>query len=601
MAPLLALDAAASLLTDTLHERGHREPASRTLHTRRRARRLLQRHSALRNSATPPWTACRCNVSAAVRLSSAGALDRALRVHAPPDWSPSGWPPELAAMLARGVVRRGNPDRLLRAMRAARRGEPVVVVGVGSSLAGINGGAVGAWQDRFSNLTYIDPLHRVTGDVFVPGWLLPIFDAIAPHRHRHPNSTLVNVAQPGSPLGVYRTCTRQLVPPRADVIVVDAAVIDEQRSNLENVLRRLLALQGAPAVILANFVRWCDPEVGPCDARCQRMPQHVRLNSNRKMAANGSCYQQPYLNSSLARAARREAPLNELADHYDLPVLSARAAFSDAVARGLAGFDPRKLTSDSLHPLLCTLDDLERGGHGACRGSLLLSSLVVSYVHSVFDAARSPHAHDGGGGGASARPLPPLLWQPPRKQRRGDEIDQACFAWGASRAKPPPVVATEGFRYTETDTATEWEAAPGPARRPKPGFTAFAPGSRLKLRLDTRGLCAADERGRCTVAPARKLSLNLMYLSSYSAMGQGAVTCDGGCSCERTEFDAYRGAEASQRDVSLWQEVAVGSVVMRPSAESCDIAVAVLNTTRSGGHKVKLRGVTLSAWPVLVE
>ena len=39
-------------------------------------------------------------------------------------------------------------------------------------------------------------------------------------------------------------------------------------------------------------------------------------------------------------------------------------------------------------------------------------------------------------------------------------------------------------------------------------------------------------------------------------------------------------------------------LVMRPSAESCDIAVAVLNTTRSGGHKVKLRGVTLSAWPV---
>ena len=120
----------------------------------------------------------------------------------------------------------------------------------------------------------------------------------------------------------------------------------------------------------------------------------------------------------------------------------------------------------------------------------------------------------------------------------------------------------------------------------------------MKLRLDTRGLCAADTRGRCTVAPARKLSLNLMYLSSYSAMGQGAVTCDGGCSCERTEFDAYRGAEASLRDLSLWDEVDDGSVVMRPSAESCDIAVAVLNTTRSGGHKVKLRGVTLSAWPV---
>ena len=34
MRPLLALDAAASLLSATLHERGDREPASRTLHTR---------------------------------------------------------------------------------------------------------------------------------------------------------------------------------------------------------------------------------------------------------------------------------------------------------------------------------------------------------------------------------------------------------------------------------------------------------------------------------------------------------------------------------------------------------------------------------------
>ena len=91
-----------------------------------------------------PWISVRGIVGASVRLKSADALAEALQLHDPPEWRPDAWSPEFAAMLARGVVRRGAPGRLLSAMRKARRGEPVVVVGVGSSLAGINGGAVGA-------------------------------------------------------------------------------------------------------------------------------------------------------------------------------------------------------------------------------------------------------------------------------------------------------------------------------------------------------------------------------------------------------------------------------------------------------------------------
>ena len=127
----------------------------------------------------------------------------------------------------------------------------------------------------------------------------------------------------------------------------------------------------------------------------QRQAEHTRLNSNRQLRDDGTCYHPPYLNSSLARAARREAPLLALADHYNLTVISARAAFSDAVARGVAGFDPRQITADSLHPKPCTFAALGRGGHGDCRGTLLISSLMVAYVHSVWsDAARAQGCHN---------------------------------------------------------------------------------------------------------------------------------------------------------------------------------------------------------------
>ena len=105
--------------------------------------------------------------------------------------------------------------------------------------------------------------RRRDGNVIVPGWLLPVFEAIALRARRHAESVLVNVGQAGSPLSAYTRCT-QVVPSRADVvIIVDAAAIDCPRADVENVLRRLLALEGSPALLLMNFVRWCDPETGP--------------------------------------------------------------------------------------------------------------------------------------------------------------------------------------------------------------------------------------------------------------------------------------------------------------------------------------------------
>eukprot|EP00966_Prymnesium_polylepis_P073339 1702697-Prymnesium_polylepis.2 len=45
-----------------------------------------------------------------------------------------------------------------------------------------------------------------------------------------------------------------------------------------------------------------------------------------------------------------ESPLNELANVYDLPVLSVREAYADAALRGASEFAPSLLTQDGLHP-----------------------------------------------------------------------------------------------------------------------------------------------------------------------------------------------------------------------------------------------------------
>ena len=69
--------------------------------------------------------------------------------------------------------------------------------------------------------------------------MLPIFEYVAPAATRHTSSAVVNCGQAGSPLSRYVECTSTMVPANADLILIDAATIDDNPRAMEVVLRRL--------------------------------------------------------------------------------------------------------------------------------------------------------------------------------------------------------------------------------------------------------------------------------------------------------------------------------------------------------------------------
>ena len=82
----------------------------------------------------------------------------------------------------------------------------------------------------------------------------------------------------------------------------------------------------------------------------------------------------------------------------------------------------------------------------------------------------------------------------------------------------------------------------------------------------------------------------ISYLSSYVGMGAARVACHGGCACEPFELDAHRDARHSQQQVSVF---VTHTVPAQFHGRTCGIEVEVLNITRSGGFKFKVKAVTV--------
>jgi hypothetical protein len=89
------------------------------------------------------------------------------------------------------------------------------------------------------------------------------------------------------------------------------------------------------------------------------------------------------------------------------------------------------------------------------------------------------------------------------------------------------------------------------------------------------------------------LTASLRFLTSYAGgMGVVDIHCFDGCSCEPARIDAHRPESANSVFIEqrLKLRVQPGSIV-----RACGLQVAVLNLTSSGGHKFKLRSVTVTA------
>ena len=73
-------------------------------------------------------------------------------------------------------------------------------------------------------------------------------------------------------------------------------------------------------------------------------------------------------------------------------------------------------------------------------------------------------------------------------------------------------------------------------------------------------------------------------------MGVVSVRCVSGCSCDMQRIDAHR--VDAHRNVSVFLQ---HSFELRGAGARCELQLQVLPETSSGGHKFKVRTVTLAA------
>ena len=87
------------------------------------------------------------------------------------------------------------------------------------------------------------------------------------------------------------------------------------------------------------------------------------------------------------------------------------------------------------------------------------------------------------------------------------------------------------------------------------------------------------------------LTVKLLYLTSYEGMGTAQLQCIGHtCSCDEQRLDAH--STSDTRNVSVYREARFEAI---GRGHQCLLAVRLSRATSSGGHKFKVRQVTVSA------
>ena len=488
-------------------------------------------------------------------------------------------------------------------------------------------GMAGSMQERY-RLGYIGLPARCKDKCVHLGWALPIFRFLTTPQQQPKQqpalneseavraaSAVVNSGQSARYFDNYLDCTSSAVPAEADIIFIDGVngmspMVGNHRKPTEKLLRRLLSLPHQPAIVQLHWIDWC-----ACLRSCFN-EQPLRAHRHR----NGSCYTAEGLRQSYEVATRREEQQDwaALARYYQLSVLSMRRAFHPlANGSGLPSAyggsnpdDPSSLTSDGLHPKAC------RGSWQRCRYVLLIASLVNTFFADVMaDRFGQPQPGEG------EDPLP-VSFKPffTRASEHSVPIER-CFGWGGTDRRVQPATShVEGWRQSSLDTALSFDppawcvdgqrhqrlSAQGQAStacpKPKPGFTAFAPGSQAVFELPV-----SPDSHYITSSRASHVkwnaTLSLEFLSSYEGMGIAVVNCDHGCECDPVTLDGHRtaatGVHADEGSslISIWERATWAVVLHDPI---CAVRIVLQNRTHSGRTKFKIGSMTLR-WAAAVR
>lgn len=516
---------------------------------------------------------------------------------------------------SRGVGNLGDLRQRLRIQSALTGREPVTIAALGASVTADYGGIDGDVQAAHP-AACASALRRCGRGCRFSGWLQ---EAVATLSVALPTARLhaVNCGMPGNPLTAAAQCLESHVPSTADVVVVDGATIRSSPHELEPLLRRLLVLPRAPAVLVLHLFHFCLTNSG-----C-RAPAGVDPWSHAHMAANWQA------------GARMERDLSDLGAYYGLPVLSFRAAYYHAAL----GRNRSMLRGGRLHASQLTKDGL----HPTRRGSRLIAALLSDYLLRVVREPPSPQSQQPRPAVPTPREvqLPPALYGdgggvPSAGGGDGDggdgRVAEQCFGWDDANEPPPEIVRRDdGWRLATTDH---------PAHRPaslRTGLVGTRPGATVVLRLP-----AVHHRPRTPAAAAAAAgtvhddegetscdggvgggggfgggggvggggggggTLSAQYLvSTTQPMGQAQLRClPSHCSCRPVCLDG-RGHGGGAEALRSRQPVAASSVVRSTElavslyAPTCLVALRVANAStaaRVAHRRFKLTRLTLRSF-----
>ncbi|KDD73220.1 hypothetical protein H632_c2412p0, partial [Helicosporidium sp. ATCC 50920] len=343
-----------------------------------------------------------------------------------------------------------------------------------------------------------------------------------------------------APSAMFNICYDALVPPTGDLYVLEFAINDwwgnafnaAPRYDLEQLIRRLLALPQRPAVVM--------------------LLQYAHFTAS-GLPWNSDEHAQSFFGQ-----------------YYDVPVLSMRNAVMPYIASGARGFqvDTNLLTiiTDGKRanvPWTGTEDAEFRllyhdGVHPAdLTGHRVLSDLLVGLVRDSLSDTREVEDP------TAAAPMPFAL------PNNVDAHNSACFLQDSLQALAP---ADQPGKWT---WAASNPAAPSVGGQ-KWGWQASEPGAALLLALDSR----------VPAQPDKPAQLVLGLLRSKKRVGSLLVTCVENCTCDPMIHHPYWTKSSSQADF-FKQPIS--------QHEHCKLSLTVAEDTQTEGHLIVVRAVMVAS------
>ncbi|KAL4421416.1 hypothetical protein ABPG75_010707 [Micractinium tetrahymenae] len=451
---------------------------------------------------------------------------------------------------ARGLTYYGSGERLQRVAAKLLAGKPIKVFTLGASVTR----GIGATKPGRS----------------YPQRLFQFLNASFPHSGHE----FYNRGIGGTSSGVYAVCAEQMVHEDGDIVILeftindakDAPYTDSGRRGYEQLIRKLMALPGRPAILQLHHWAWWHA-VGD------------------GISDGGLFYYPP-----------AEAQLSVFAQYYDFPVLSTRAAMwrlmqareplfnPDRQRYGEGGYSPTNVFIPAAEPGRLQdywyRDRTHPGDEGHGTLAELLASALSRAVLEVLSPRPSPQLGAQGGGRAAATlgrdGLPPPMVP--------GNLAVPTSLCAIEEAFKDVVVAVDGFEYRP-----EKPNAPNFVEQ-KWGWTGREPGAWAELEFDTASGFQDPNDASGLGGPPAEVSLS--FLRSYEGMGTADVACVSGCSCKAVTLDG-----TWEKRVSL-QSILQFWVTRHPR---CRVRVTISDrpgAVPQDGHKVSLTAVMVSHWAI---